>query len=537
MSMIINDTVTIMRINTVTSKGLSPTLGRWWTDTVSGPRRRWIAVFVVCLGQLMIAVDATIVNVALPSIQRDLGFSQADLTWVVNAYLLTFGGFLLLAGRLGDLIGRKKVFLGGLVLFTVVSVLCGLAQSQGLLIAARALQGVGGAAASAVIVAIIVTEFDVPSERARAMSIFMVVATAGGSIGLLTGGLVTAAIDWHWIFFINVPIGLVTFLAGSALIAENEGIGLEQGVDVLGSLLVTAASVLGAYAIVTANQYGWGSAHTLGLGGLAIALGAAFLALEARLANPIMPLRVLEIRSLMDSSVVRGLLVVGMYSTFFFGALWLEHVRGFGAIATGVAFLPMTLTVASLSMGTSARVMERFGPHRMLLAGLVIAGAALLLLSTAGAGTAYFPTVFFALALLGLGMGSAMLPLMTIAMSEVPQADAGLGSGILNVSMWMSAAFGLAVLGSVTEGHEGASGYQLAFLLAAASVGVALVFALVRMRSPREVVAADGPAVERGGHESPGRARLAQRAQVGRVADSAACQQRELREAAVELAE
>ncbi len=284
--MIIHDTVTIMQIKTVTSKGLSPTLGRWWTDAVAGPRRRWIAVVVVCLGQLMIAVDATIVNVALPSIQRDLGFSQANLTWVVNAYLLTFGGFLLLAGRLGDLIGRKKVFLGGLVLFTAVSVLCGFAQSQGLLIAARALQGVGGAAASAVIVAIIVTEFEIPSERARAMSIFMVVATAGGSIGLLTGGLVTAAIDWHWIFFINVPIGLVTFLAGSALIVENEGIGLEHGVDVLGSLLVTAASILGAYAIVTANQYGWGSAHTLGLGGLAIALGAAFLRARGAAGEP-----------------------------------------------------------------------------------------------------------------------------------------------------------------------------------------------------------------------------------------------------------
>jgi EmrB/QacA subfamily drug resistance transporter len=535
--MIVHVRVIIMEFKTVTSKGFSPTLGRWWRDAVAGPRRRWIAVVVVCLGQLMIAVDATIVNVALPSIQGDLGFSRADLTWVVNAYLLTFGGFLLLAGRLGDLIGRKKVFLGGLVLFTAVSVLCGLATSQGMLIAARALQGVGGAAASAVIVAILVTEFEAPSERARALSIYMVVATGGGSLGLLAGGLVTAAIDWHWIFFINVPIGVVTFLLGSRLIAENEGLGLRRGVDVLGSLLMTAATMLGAYAIVTAAQHGWGSAHTLGLGGLALALGAVFVAWESRIANPIVPLRIFELRSLVDSSIVRGLLVIGMYSTFFFGALWLEATQGFGAVATGLAFLPMTLTVASLSMGTSARVMARVGPNRMLIGGLVIAGAALLLLATAGAGTPYFPTVFVALALLGLGVGASMLPLMTIAMSEVPAADAGLGSGILNVSMWLSAAFGLAVLGSVTEGHAGTSGYQLAFLISAGSVATALVVALLRMRSPREVVAADGAAVERGGDERPRRPRLRERAEVGRVTDAAACEQRKRREAAMELAD
>jgi EmrB/QacA subfamily drug resistance transporter len=538
--MMIHDTMIIMEFKTVTSAGLSTSLGRWLQDAVAGPRRRWIAVVVVCLGQLMIAVDATIVNVALPSIQHDLGFNQADLTWVVNAYLLTFGGFLLLAGRLGDLIGRKKVFLGGLVLFTAVSVLCGLAQSQAVLIAARALQGIGGAAASAVIVAILVTEFEAPSDRARAMGIYMAVATGGGSLGLLAGGLVTELINWHWIFFINVPIGLGTFLLGSALIAENEGIGLGKGVDVLGSVIVTAATMLGAYAIVTSAQYGWGSAHTLGLGGLALALGAGFIALEARLANPIMPLRILRLRSLMDSSIVRGLMVIGMYSTFFFGALWLEQAHGYGAVATGVAFLPMTLTVASLSLGTSARLMARFGPHRMLLSGMVVASAALLLLSTAGAHTAYFPTVFVALALLGLGVGTAMLPLMTIAMSEVPAADAGLGSGILNVSMWMSAALGLAVLGSVTEGHTGTSGDQLAFVIAAASVAAGAVVALVRLRSPREaaeVAGADSTAVQRGRHERPRRSRLRQRAQVGHVADAAACEQRKLREAAVELSE
>jgi MFS family permease len=372
------------------------------------------------------------------------------------------------------------------------------------------------------------------------MGIYMAVATAGGSLGLLAGGLVTELINWHWIFFINVPIGLATFLLGSALIVENDGLGLGKGVDVLGSLVVTAATMLGAYAIVTAAEHGWGSAHTLGLGGLALALGAGFIALEARLANPIMPLRILRVRTLVDSSIVRGLLVVGMYSSFFFGALWLEHAHSYGPVGTGVAFLPMTLTVAFLSLGTSARMLARFGPHRMLIGGLVIAAAALVLFSTAGAHTAYFPTVFAALMLLGLGVGTSMLPLMTIAMSDVPAADAGLGSGILNVSMWMSAALGLAVLGSITEGHAGVSGYQLAFVIAAASVAAGLVFALVRLRSPREadeVVAADRATVQSSRDERPRRPRLRQRGQVGGVADAASCEQRQRREAAMEIAE
>jgi EmrB/QacA subfamily drug resistance transporter len=325
-------------------------------------RRRWIALVVVCLGQLMIVLDATIVNVALPAIQKDLHFAQANLTWVVNAYLITFGSFLLMAGRLGDLIGRKRVFLGGLVLFTFASALCGLADSQGLLIAARLLQGLGGAVASAVILAIIVTEFPERNEQAKAMSVFMFVAVGGGSIGLLLGGLLTQSIDWHWIFFINVPIGVAAFVLGAALIDESEGIGLDQGVDVLGSVLVTVAMMLGVYAIVKSTQYGWGSAHTLGFGGVSIALLAAFFVLQARLANPIMPLRMLRLRSLVGSSVVRGLLITGMFAAFFLGALYFEHVLGYSAIETGLAFLPQTLAVGALALGVTARLMRRFGP-------------------------------------------------------------------------------------------------------------------------------------------------------------------------------
>src|SRR6516164_3569883 len=292
-------------------------------------RRRWASLIVVCLAQLMMVLDATIVNVALPSIQRDLHFTQGNLTWVMNGYLITFGGLLLLAGRMGDLIGRKKVFLTGLVLFTAASVLCGLASSQGMLIGARLVQGVGGAVASSVILAIIVTEFPRAADQARAMGMYAFVSAGGGSIGLLAGGALTQSLDWHWIFFVNVPIGVLAFVLGWMLIAENDGIGLAGGVDVAGSFLITAATMLGAYAIVKSTQYGLFSARTLAAGGGSLALLAGFLTLEARAANPIMPLRILRLRMLMGSSLVRGLLVTGMFSAFFLGSLYLERVLGY----------------------------------------------------------------------------------------------------------------------------------------------------------------------------------------------------------------
>ncbi|HEY5262139.1 MAG TPA: MFS transporter, partial [Solirubrobacteraceae bacterium] len=305
-------------------------------------RRRWIALAVLCLGQLMMVLDATIVNVALPSIQRDLHFSQGNLTWVIDGYLITFGGFLLLAGRVGDLIGRKRVFLAGLVLFTSASVLCGVADSQGLLIGARLLQGVGGAIASSVILAIIVTEFPEAREQAKAMGMYAFVSAGGGSIGLLAGGVLTQSLDWHWIFFVNVPIGVFAFVMGSALIKENEGIGLAGGVDVAGSALITLATMFGAFAIVKSTEYGLLSARTLGVGAVSLVLLGAFFAWEARIENPIMPLRILRLRMLMGSSLVRGLLITGMFSAFFLGALYLERVLGYDAIDTGLAFLPLT---------------------------------------------------------------------------------------------------------------------------------------------------------------------------------------------------
>jgi EmrB/QacA subfamily drug resistance transporter len=479
-------------------------------SSLPADRRRWAALFVVCLAQLMIVLDVTIVNVALPSIQHDLHFSQANLTWVVNAFLVTFGSLLLLAGRLGDLVGRKRVFLAGLVTFTVASLLCGVAPTQGALIGARLLQGIGAAAQASVILAIIVTEFPQAGERARAMSAYVFVSVAGGSLGLLAGGLLTEALSWHWVFFVNLPIGAVTFALAHALIRADSGLGLEHGVDWVGSLLVTASLMSAIYAIVEATSHGWLSSQVLGIGGLAAVLMAAFVALEARISNPIMPLRILRLHGLINASLVRGFLVTGMYSTFFLGTLYLEHVRHYSALQTGAAFLPWTITVAILSQGSTARLVARFGPLPVLTTGMASAAIGLLLFATVGPHTTYFPTIFLACFAIGLGIGSAFIPLLTLAMADVPAADAGLGSGITNVSQQISGALGLAVLSTVAANHTKGllsadrdltssliGGYQLAFLTGAMTIAAGIVLALVllRPRNPRtELQLAEAPA-------------------------------------------
>jgi EmrB/QacA subfamily drug resistance transporter len=463
-------------------------------------RRRWATLAVVCLAQLMIVLDVTIVNVALPSIQHDLGFSQGSLTWVVNAFLVTFGSLLLLAGRLGDLVGRRRVFLAGLVTFTVASLLCGVAPTQGTLIGARFLQGVGAAAQASVILAIIVTEFSEAGERARAMSAYVFVSVAGGSIGLIAGGLLTQALSWHWVFFVNLPIGLATFALGRALIRKDTGLGLGHGVDWLGSVLVTASLMAAIYAIVGATTHGWLSLQVVGVGAVAAVLMAAFVALEARIENPIMPLRILRAPGLVNASLVRGLLVTGMYSTFFLGTLYLEHVRHYSALQTGAAFLPWTLTVAVLSQGITARLVERYGPLQVLTAGMGSAIAGLLLFATVGPDTAFFPTIFLAAFAIGFGIGNAFMPLLTIAMADVPAEDAGLGSGITNLSQQIGGALGLAVLSTIAANHTKGllsddhgltssliGGYQLAFISGAVAIGtgIVLAFALLRPREAR----------------------------------------------------
>jgi len=462
-----------------------------------GDRQRWLALVVICFGQLMIMLDSTIVNVALPAIQRDLHFTQANLTWVVNAYLIAYGSFLLLAGRAGDLIGRKRLFLAGVAVFTVASALSGLAYDPTTLIAARLLQGLGGALSGGVILALIVTGFPKPQERAQAMSIFMLVVAGGGSLGLLAGGTLTQLINWHWIFFINLPIGVGTMLLGSWLIEQHEGLGLSRGVDVAGSLLVSAAMVVGIYAIVTAAEMGWTSVHTLGLGAAAIALLSAFFVVEARIENPILPLRILRLRSLTGASAARALVATGMFTTFFLGALYLQRVKGYSAFNTGLAFLPSTLALATLSLGISARLMRSFGPRALLIPGLATITIALAIMATTAQNADYFPSIFGAYLLFGIGAGMSFMPLTTIMMAEIPAADAGIASGVGNVTMQVGGAFGLAALGTISTDHtlalvaQGQSlagaltaGYQLGFGIAAACVAAGLVIVVVVLRSP-----------------------------------------------------
>jgi EmrB/QacA subfamily drug resistance transporter len=472
---------------------LSPTL----SPGATANRRRWIALIVVCLAMLMNALDSSIVNVALPSIQHDLHFSQANLTWVVDAYLIAFGSFLLLAGRLGDLLGRKKVFLSGVALFTASSFVCSLAVNQAMLITARFFQGMGGAISTSVIVAIIVTEFSGANERAKAMSAYMFVAVGGGSIGLLVGGILTQAVNWHWIFVINVPIGIVTFILGSILIKENAGLGVREGIDLKGSLLMTVSLIIGIYAIVTASTYGWLSAHTLGFGAASVILMGAFALLESRIAKPIMPLRIVKLRSLTTSSVVRGLSFSAMFAVFFFGALYLERVLGYDPVRTGVAFLPLTLAMAIMSLGVTSRLLARFGPMKLLVPGMTAAVIGLLWLSRSGVHANYFVAILPAFLLLGVGMSVSAVPLLTIAMADVPREDAGLASGIVNVSMWLASSAGLAVFGTlaasksktllahgVSNSQSLVAGYHEAFFIGAILAAVALFVVVAFLRAP-----------------------------------------------------
>ena len=466
--------------------------------------RRWVALVVVCLGQLMIVVDGTIVNVALPHIQHDLGFTSANLTWVVNAYAIAYASFLLVAGRLGDLIGRRKVFLAGVFLFTVASVGCGFTQGADHLIVGRFLQGLGGSLATGVIIAIIITEFQKPAERAQAMSIFTLVIASGGSLGLLAGGFITQWVSWHWIFFINLPIGISTLILAAWLVEENRGLGLRQGVDILGALLVTAALMLGVYGVVTASEAGWTSLHTVEFVGAALVLLTAFVILEWRLSNPIMPLRILTMRTLTGASAARGLVFAGMFTNFFVGALYLQNVKGFSALQTGLGFLPTTLAIGVLSgAGIAARLMARFGPRNLAMAGMTVLASGLVLLSQVDVDAGYFPTLFFAYLLLGIGAGTSFLPLLTISMSEVPTADAGLASGFSNVTMQVGGALGLAAFGTISTGYAKAlfaegdplpmalsGGYQLGFVLAALAVAAALAVVLTVLRAqPRRAPA------------------------------------------------
>ena len=453
---------------------------------------RWVSLVILCTGFLMIVVDATIVNVALPSIQKDLGFSQADLAWVVNAYLIAYGGLLLLSGRLGDLIGHKRIFLIGLAMFSAASLLCGLSFSQPMLIAARFLQGIGGAVASAVILGMVATMFPEPAERARAMGVFAFVASAGASIGLIAGGLITQAISWHWIFFVNLPIGLLTAVLAARIIQPDRALGLGQGADVIGATLVTAGLMLGVYTIVESPSYGLMSARTIGFGVVSIVLLVAFLVRQAVIRNPILPLRLFRSRNVSLANAVQALTIVGMFGMFFLGSLNLERVLHYGPMAIGFAFLPVALAMGALSLWLSARLIMRFGVRTVLLAGQILIAVALILLAAGPMDSDYARNLLAPMVLVGIGGGLAFPALAILAMADVGPDDAGLASGLLNTTAQVGGALGLAVLATVstnrtnallTEGHPLrvalSTGFHLAWGVGAALVVAAIILSAI----------------------------------------------------------
>jgi EmrB/QacA subfamily drug resistance transporter len=443
-------------------------------------RKRWWALIVLCLGVLMMVLDTTIVNVALPSIRADLHFTETSLVWVVNAYMLTFGGFLLLGGRLGDLYGHRRVFLLGIAGFTIASLACGLANSQDLLITARAVQGLGGAVVSAVSLSLIMNLFTEPAERAKAMGIYGFVCAGGGSIGVLLGGLLTSTLSWHWIFLVNLPIGAAVYAACVALLPNLRGHAAGQRLDVAGAVTVTSSLMLAVYAIVNGNEAGWTSTQTLALLGAALVLMAVFLAIEARVAAPLMPLGLFRLRSVAVSNVVGVLWAAAMFAWFFISALYMQLVLGYSAMQVGLAFLPSNLIMAAFSLGLSAKIVMRFGIRAPLAAGLLLAALGLALFARAPAGGSFVVDVLPGMLLLGLGAGIAFNPVLLAAMSEVPASESGLASGVVNTSFMMGGALGLAVLaslaaarsqGATAAGADAASalnaGYHVAFLVGA----------------------------------------------------------------------
>jgi EmrB/QacA subfamily drug resistance transporter len=462
--------------------------------------RRWLALYILCAGFLMIVLDMTIVNVALPSIKNDLGFSQASLAWVVNAYLIAYAGVLLLAGRLGDLVGRKRIFLIGLAAFTAASVLCGLSVSQPMLIAARFLQGIGGAVSSAVILGMVVTMFPEPADRARAIGVFSFVASAGASIGLLAGGVITQAVSWHWIFFVNLPIGVVIAVLAARLLESDRGVGLGQGADILGALLVTAGLMLGVYTIVQSAEYGLVSTHTLGFGGVAVILVVAFVVRQAKVRNPLLPLRLFRVPNISASNVIQAIGGVAMFGFFFMSSLDMQRVLGYRPLTIGLAFLPVSVGMGALSIGVTARLIMRFGARNVLLVGFGLISVALLLAARGPVSGDYLRDWFPVLALLGIGGGLAFPSLAVVAMAGTSPSDAGLASGLLNTTGQVGAALGLAVLATVSTNRTGeliaqgqttaaalSGGYHLAWAIGAGLAIASIVLAATVLKSDATV--------------------------------------------------
>ncbi len=470
-------------------------------------RKRWLALIVLCLGDLMIVLDTTIVNVALPSIREDLAFTETSLVWVVNAYMLTYGGFLLLGGRLGDLYGQRRLFLLGTTLFTLASLACGLAGSQGLLVVARAVQGLGGAVVSAIALSLIMNLFTEPVERAKAMGIYGFVMAGGGSVGALLGGLLTDALSWHWVFLVNIPIGVAVYALTVILLRESRAPAGAARLDVGGAVTVTASLLLAVYAVVNGNEAGWTSAQTLTLLGAAAGLLALFLALETWVRDPLMPLRLFRLRSVATANVVGILWSAAMFAWFFVSALYLQLVLGYSAMQVGLAFLPANLIMAAFSLGLSAKMVMRFGIRVPLAAGLALTAVGLALFALSPVDGSFALHVLPGMALLGIGCGMAMNPVLLAAMSDVPQSESGLASGVVNTAFMMGGALGLAVLASLADARTdrllalGADslaalngGYHIAFAIGAVFAAVASLLSAVLLRAETNSLALAGEA-------------------------------------------
>jgi EmrB/QacA subfamily drug resistance transporter len=476
--------------------------------TITSTRNRWLALIVLCLGDLMIVLDTTIVNVALPSIRDDLGFSETSLAWVVNAYLLTFGGCMLLGGRLGDLFGHRRLFLTGIGLFTGASIACGFATTQAMLVVARSVQGVGGAIVSAVALSLIMTLFVEPAERTKAMGVFGFVVAAGGSIGVLLGGVLTDLLSWHWIFLVNVPIGAAVFALCLVLLPASRRSGERPQLDLAGAATITTSLLLAVYAIVNGNEAGWGSAQTLGLLAASATLLGAFLVIESRVASPLVPLRVFRIRNVSVANVVGTLWSAAMFAWFFLSALYLQLVLGYSPLEIGLAFLPANLIMGAFSLGLSARLVMRYGIKRPLELGMGLVALGLLLFARAPVDGSFVVDVLPAMVVLGFGVGMAFNPVLLAATSDVDESEAGLVSGVVNTSFMMGGALGLAVLASLaasrsdslqSSGDSLASalngGYHVAFLVGALFAAAAACAATFLRTNP-VAVTASAPADE-----------------------------------------
>jgi EmrB/QacA subfamily drug resistance transporter len=462
------------------------------------PDKRWLALIVLCLGELMIVLDTTIVGVALPSIREDLRFTEATLVWVVNAYMLTYGGFLLLGGRLGDLYGQRRLFVGGVLFFTAASLLCGLASSQWLLVGARFAQGLGGAVVSSIALSLIMNLFQEPAERAKAMGVYGFVCAAGGSIGVLVGGLLTSGLNWHWIFLVNLPIGIAICASCVALLPDDRPQSAGQRLDVAGAIIITLSLMLAIYGIVNGNEAGWTSTRTLVFIGGGAALFALFILVESRTQAALMPLGLFRLWNLSAASVIGALWSAGMFAWFFVSALYMQLVLGYSAMQVGLAFLPANLIMAAFSLGLSAKMVMRFGNRLPLAVGLALTSAGLALFAFSPVEGSFLLHVLPAMTVLGFGCGMALNPILLVAMGEVDPAESGLASGVVNTAFMMGGSLGLAVLASLSAGRTETllaagramrlaltGGYQLAFVFGAVFTGVAALLSALLLRGDR----------------------------------------------------